>query len=117
MESIRTNPPGCGTDALQPYYALHLAVPRGPRLDALPLFVRSLRSRSLPGILGPALRPGSLTGVLHHVIPRGTQGRALAPGHLHRRALSGGVEKVDAIDSFPDYAHEQWGITNDGRGR
>jgi hypothetical protein len=52
------------------------AVPRGPRLDALPLFVRTLRSRSSPGIFDPALRPGSLTGVLHHVMLRGIKGRS-----------------------------------------
>ena len=43
------------------------AMARGPRLDALPLFARTHRSRSLPGIYAPALCPGSTTGVVHYV--------------------------------------------------
>ncbi len=38
---------------------LPLATPRGPRLDALPLFVRTLRSRTSSRVFGPALCPGA----------------------------------------------------------
>jgi len=62
------------------------AMPHGPRLDALPLFVQNLRSRSSPGIFGPALCPGSSTGVLNHLMVRGIEGRPLGPGHLHPSA-------------------------------
>ncbi len=52
-------------------------MPRQPRLDALPLFVRNLRSRSSSGIYDPAFRPGSSTGVLHPVMLRRTQRHSL----------------------------------------
>jgi hypothetical protein len=49
-------------------YAPPRAMPRQPRLDPF---------RSSSGTLGPALRPGSSTGTLHHVIVRGLERRAI----------------------------------------
>jgi len=45
-----------------------LAMPRQSRLDAF---------RTSSGIFGPALRPGSSTGTLYHVMVRGLERRAL----------------------------------------
>jgi len=45
-----------------------LAMPRQSRLDAF---------RTSSGIFGPALRPGSSTGTLHHVILLGLERRSL----------------------------------------
>jgi len=67
-----------------------------PRADALPVLIRNLRSRSSPGIFGPALRAGSTTGVLHHVRICKAKGRG--------GSVAGGVEEVDAVGNVPDYS-------------
>ena len=60
-----------------------IATPRQPRLDAF---------RSSSGTFGPALRPGSTTGVLYHVMLRGIERRsARAAG---RGPVAGGVKEV-----------------------
>jgi len=66
---------------------LPFVMPRGPRLDALPLFARDLRSRSSSGIYGPARGAGPSTGVLHHVRIYKAKGRG--------GSVAGGVEEVD----------------------
>ncbi len=74
-------------------------------------------SRSSSGPFGPALRPGSSTGVLHAVLLRGIDRRALVfvlgissqvipppPAGLRRPPPSGTcVEEVDVIGSLPHY--------------
>jgi len=53
-------------------------MPRVSRLDAHPLFVRKLRSRTSSGIYAPALSAGSTTGVVHYVRLQGIEIRARA---------------------------------------
>ena len=58
--------------------------------------------RSWSGISRPAARPGSSTGVLHHVMLRGSEGHPHAPAPLCGRRYRGGrAEEVDVPDSVP----------------
>ncbi len=84
----------CSDDLCEPF---PLGMPRGLRLDALPLFVRNLRSRSSSGIYDPALRPGFSTGVLHHVRICKAKGRD--------GSVAGGVEEeeVEVVGNVPDH--------------
>jgi len=68
-------------------------MPRQRRLDALPVFVRNLRSRSSPGIFDPALRPGFSTGVLHHVRICKAKGRGPAERSVKEVDFKGNVPR------------------------
>src|SRR3989304_2987797 len=70
-------------------------MPRGPRLDALPRFVRKLRpaSPTPSGSSRPSAAAGAgpSTGVLHHVRIYKAKGRG--------GSVAGGVEEVDVVDN------------------
>lgn len=64
-------------------------MPRQPRLDAF---------RSSSGTFGPALRPGSSTGALHHVMLR----------RIERRARQFGGAAVRQFDRAEDKGVRGW---------